>query len=139
MYPEPSAPEAAVPRRATAAWCGYSDEAGTQEIWLTDFPGGRQKHRISDRGGRQPRWRADGRELFYISGDDTLVAVAMGPEWRSARAVSLFPAGPFPASGGWHYAVTGDGQKFLVPVGRPDKSRTLHVVFNWPEIVRPGR
>ncbi len=121
-------------------WMAYqSDEAGTQEIWLTDFPGGRQKHRISDRGGRQPRWRADGRELFYIGGDDTLVAVTMGPDWRSARAVPLFRAGPFPASGGWHYAVAGDGQKFLVQVGRPDKSRTLHVVFNWPELLRPGR
>ena len=121
-------------------WMAYqSDEAGTQEIWLTDFPGGRQKHRISDRGGRQPRWRADGRELFYISGDDTLMAVAMGTDWRSARAVPLFRAGPFAASGGWHYAVAGDGQKFLVPVGQPDKSRTLHVVFNWPEVVRPRR
>ena len=37
------------------------------------------------------------------------------------------------------YAVTSDGQKFLVQVGRPDQSRTLHVVFNWPQIVHAAR
>jgi eukaryotic-like serine/threonine-protein kinase len=117
-------------------WVAYqSNEAGGQEIWLTDFPGGRQRHRISERGGREPRWRADGKELFYASGDDMLMAAAIGPDWGSVRSVPLFRAGPFPVSEGWHYAVTRDGQKFLVQVGRPDQSRTMNVVFNWAQIV----
>ena len=121
-------------------WVAYqSNEAGAQEIWLTDFPGARQRHRISDHGGREPRWRANGQELFYASGDDMLMAAAIGPDLGSARSVPLFRAGPFPASEGWHYAVTRDGQKFLVQVGRPDQSRTLHVVFNWPQIVHTAR
>jgi len=121
-------------------WVAYqSDEAGGREIWLTDFPGGKQRHRISERGGREPRWRADGKELFYASGDDMLMAAAIGPNLGSVRSVPLFRAGPFPASEGWHYAVTSDGQKFLVQVGRPDQSRTLHVVTNWPQIVRNAR
>ena len=47
--------------------------------------------------------------------------------------------GPLSASEGWHYTVTSDGQKFLVQVGRPDQSRTLNVVFNWPQIVHAAR
>jgi eukaryotic-like serine/threonine-protein kinase len=121
-------------------WVAYeSDEAGGREIWLTDFPGGKQKHRISERGGREPRWRADGKELFYASGDDTLMAAAIGPDPGSVRSVPLFRAGAFPASEGWHYAVTSDGQKFLVQVGRPDQSRTLHVVSNWPQIIQAAK
>ncbi len=121
-------------------WVAYqSNETGAQEIWLTDFPGGKQKHRISERGGREPRWRANGEELFYAGGDDTLMSAAIGPDLGSVPSVPLFRVGPFPAGEGWHYAVTSDGQKFLVQVGRPDQSRTLHVVFNWPQIVHAGR
>jgi hypothetical protein len=120
-------------------WVAYqSNETGAQEIWLTDFPGGKQKHRISERGGREPRWRADGTELFYASGD-MLMAAVIQPDLGSTRSIPLFRAGPFPASEGWHYAVTRDGEKFLVQVGRPDQSRTLNIVFNWPQIVHPGR
>ncbi|HEX2453469.1 MAG TPA: protein kinase [Vicinamibacterales bacterium] len=121
-------------------WVAYeSNEAGAEEVWLTDFPGGRQRHRISERGGREPRWRADGEELFYARGDEMLMAAAIGPDLGSVRSIPLFRAGPFPASEGWHYAVTTDGQKFLVQVGRPDQSRTLHVVFNWPQVVHASR
>ena len=121
-------------------WVAYqSNEAGTQEIWLADFPAGKQKHRISERGGREPRWRADGAELFYVGGDEMLMAAAVGRNVGSVRSVPLFRAGPFPASEGWHYAVTNDGQRFLVQVGRTDRSRTLHVVFNWPQIVHAAR
>jgi eukaryotic-like serine/threonine-protein kinase len=119
-------------------WVAYqSNEAGGQEVWLTDFPGGKQKHRISERGGREPRWRANGEELFYVGGDDMLMAAAIGPDLGSVRSVALFRAGPFPAGEGWHYAAGSDGQKFLVQVGRPE--RTLHVVFNWPQIVQAAR
>jgi len=121
-------------------WVAYqSNEAGAQEIWLTDFPGSTQRHRVSERGGREPRWSSDGKELYYASGDDMLMAAEIGPDVSSVRSIPLFRVGPFPVSEGWHYAVTEDGQRFLVQVGRPDQSRTLHVVFNWPQIVHAGR
>lgn len=113
--------------------------AGGQEIWLTDSPAGKQRHRISERGGREPRWKADGKERFYANDDGMLMAAAIGPDPGSVRSVPLFRAGPFPATEGWHYAATSDWQKFLVQVGRPDQSRTLHVVFNWPQIVHAAR
>lgn len=68
-----------------------------------------------------------------------LMAAAVGPDFESVRSLPLFRAGPFPASEGWHYAVTSDGQRFLVQVGRPDRSRSLNIVFNWPQIVRSPR
>ena len=121
-------------------WVAYqSNEAGGQEIWLTDFPGGRQKHRVSESGGREPRWRANGEELFYVGGDGMLMAAAIGPDLGAVRSVPLFRAGPIPLGVGWHYDVTSDGQKFLVQVGRPDQTRTLQVVFNWPQILRAGK
>ena len=84
---------------------------------------------------RGPRWRANGEELFYASGDSMLMAAAVGSGFGSVRSVQLFRVGPLPTSEGWHYAVTSDGGKFLVQVGRPDQSRTLNVVFNWPQIL----
>jgi hypothetical protein len=81
----------------------------------------------------------DGEELFYASGDDVLMAAAIAPDVGAVRSVPLFRVGPFPVSDGWHYAVTSDGQKFLVQIGRPGRSRTLNVVFNWPQIVHAGR
>jgi hypothetical protein len=64
-----------------------------------------------------------------------LMAATITSDFGSVRSVPLFRAGPFPVSEGWHYAVTRDGQRILVQVGRPDQSRTLHVVFNWQQIV----
>ncbi len=121
-------------------WVAYqSDESGAPEIWVTDFPGAKQKHRISEHGGREPRWKADGTELFYTASDDMFMAAAIGPDPGSVRSVPLFRAGPFAASDGWHYAVTNDGQRFLVQVGQLDQSRTLHLVFNWPQILLTRR
>jgi len=115
-------------------WVAYqSNESGAPEIWVTDFPGGKQKHRISDQGGLEPRWRRDGKELFYVGADYRLMSVAVGSVPPSAQPVTLFRLGPFPASDGTHYAVTGDGQRFLVQIGQADVSRTLNVLFNWPQ------
>ena len=121
-------------------WVAYqSNEAGAQEIWLTEFP--RRQAKASDLRARRPRAAvAGGRSRAVLpGGDDTLMAAAIGSDLGSVRSVPLFSAGPFPPTDGWHYAVTSDGQKFLVQVGRPDQSRTLHVVFNWPQIVHAAR
>ena len=56
-------------------WIAYeSDESGRDEVYITSFPDGEVKHQVSTRGGRDPRWRGDGKELFYVQ-DETLVAV----------------------------------------------------------------
>ena len=72
-------------------WVAYqSNETGAQEIWVTDFPGGKQKHRISEHGGREPRWKANGEELFYVSADEMLMAAAVGPDFGSVHPSPCF-------------------------------------------------
>ena len=107
-------------------WVAYqSNEAGAQEIWVTDFPGGRQKHRISEHGGREPRWRADGQELFYASGDDMLMAAAIGPDFGSVRSRPVVSRGSF--SGERGLALRGDERRAEVSragrTARPDRGR----------------
>lgn len=57
-------------------WIAYtSDESGQSQIYVQSFPAGAGKFQISAGGGNQPRWRRDGKELFYIAADGKLMAV----------------------------------------------------------------
>jgi Tol biopolymer transport system component/DNA-binding winged helix-turn-helix (wHTH) protein len=96
-------------------WVLYqSDESGRGEIYVTRFPVPRGKRRISMAGGSQPRWRRDGKEIFYISpeGNLTVVPVTMNRaiiEVGEPRA--LF--GPLMGDQGFTYDVSADGRRFL--------------------------
>jgi hypothetical protein len=116
-------------------WVAYqSDETGRGEIYLTPFPGPGGKHQVSLAGGLQPRWRADGRELFFVAPDGRLMAaeVALKPDTADFGAIhSLF--GGFLFSGGYQYDVSADGQRILAvvsaePTGAPEP---LTLVQNW--------
>src|SRR5262249_57200415 len=57
-------------------WIAYvSDESGRPEVYVQTFPVSTAKWRISTAGGSQPRWRRDGKEIFYVSPDHRLMAV----------------------------------------------------------------
>ena len=122
-------------------WLAYNtDESGRFEVYVQSFPApGGGKWQISKDGGWFPRWRRDGRELFYYANDERLMAVPI----RSATkldvgaAVPLFEArllnGPTNAAGSRHqYDVAPDGQRFLlnVPLEDADAS-SITVVLNW--------
>jgi Tol biopolymer transport system component len=120
-------------------WVAYqSNESGNDEIWITDFPKGLQKHRLSDRGGQEPRWRRDGKdqELFFASGDRHITSLKISADMTVTESTPLFAIDVWPNSGFQHYAVTSDGQRFLLQVGKSESLRTLSVVFNWPELLR---
>ena len=56
-------------------WLAYtSDESGRGEIYVTPFPQAASKWQVSMTGGTSPRWRNDGKELFYLSADSKLMA-----------------------------------------------------------------
>lgn len=124
-------------------WIVYSsDEGGRQEVWLQPYPATGAKFQISLSGGAAPRWRRDGKELFYIA-DARLVAVPItlgaSPQWGSAT--TLFPlvlSSPQPAF--WPYAVSADGQKFLVmePIDTAE-AQPISVVTNWLAIAKRSR
>jgi dipeptidyl aminopeptidase/acylaminoacyl peptidase len=120
-----------------ARWVAYaSNESGRLEIYVQSFPPGRGKWQISTNGGAQPQWRRDGRELFYMSGDLKLMAV----EIRAApnRFEASLPRPLFnlhivtlPVVRN-HYAVSADGQRFLVNTLVEESAPSpLTVVMNW--------
>jgi hypothetical protein len=51
----------------------------TYEVWIASFPGFHQRRQVSDNGGSVPRWRKDGRELFYLALDGKMMAVDVTP------------------------------------------------------------
>ena len=61
-------------------WVAFnSDESGRWEVYVASFPGFTSKQQLSGQGGVQPQWRADGRELFYLALDGTMMSVGVEP------------------------------------------------------------
>jgi eukaryotic-like serine/threonine-protein kinase len=99
-------------------WVAFqADESGRWEIYVAAFPSFTSRRQISSGGGFQPQWRADGRELFYVSPDGTLMSVQVDArrEFTVSRPAPLFTTNISPFGGGTtpQYAVTADGQRFL--------------------------
>ena len=120
-----------------------SDESGRFEVYVRSFPataGG--KWVVSNGGGYQPRWRRDGRELFYFSNDGRLMSVdvAAAATFQASAPHFLFQVPIFGggASTSNHYwDVTADGQRFLInTVSAESGSSGLTVVLNWQEALK---
>ena len=116
-------------------WLAYgSDESGRPEVYVRPFPGIRDaRWQISSRGGTEPVWSQDGRELFYRNATDDLIVaeVATSPTFAIRRQRPLFSAKPFISdSRNRAYSVAPDGQSFYfvrVPTTRVENI----VVLNW--------
>jgi Tol biopolymer transport system component len=117
-------------------WIAYSsDESGRPEVYVQAMPPEQTRITISTSGGAQPMWRRDGKELFYLALDNTVMAVPL----RSATSidagapVALFKArideSNFMAVRN-HYAVSSDGQRFLINSVTAGANQ-LSVVLNW--------
>ena len=119
-------------------WMAYaSNESGQPQIYVQAIPASGAKRQISPTGGDQPRWRRDGKELFYISADQKLMAVPVKTgtlfEYRFSAAAVRNPARLLFQSGGrFDYQPTADGQRFLVtaPVAGA-ATPPITVVLNW--------
>ena len=119
-------------------WVAYtSNETGKWEIYVTSFPEAHGKWQVSVGGGEQPRWRGDGKELFYLSGEGKMMAAPVTVEgnFDAGKSVALFQATPRqPVSFNDYtaYDVSRDGQKFLIltQAKNPD-TKPMTVVLNW--------
>ena len=92
-----------------------SKESGQHEVYVQPFPEGGGKRQVSTNGGYGPRWRGDGKEIFYVE-EDALVAVSVttSPAFSVGMAKGLFDGqGAFDGVGQL-YDVTPDGQRFVV-------------------------
>ena len=120
-------------------WVAYaSNESGKWEIYVTSFPDARGKWQVSTSGGEQPRWRADGKELFYLSADRKMMAapVTTGATFGAGAPVALFqatPRQPVSSTDLFVYDVSRDGQRFLIntPVKQAE-SQPMSIILNWP-------
>jgi Tol biopolymer transport system component len=112
-----------------------SDESGRPEIYVQAFPDRSEKWQISTRGGSDPEWSADGRELFYLGSDQQMMSVAVHGEPTLTMELprALFPARVAqPIGPRNHYAVSRDGQRFFVLAARDNRSiPPVNVMTNW--------
>lgn len=118
-------------------WVAYtSNESGTWQVYVRRFPDTGDKWPVSTSGGAQPRWRRDGRELFYISADKKLMAVEVkmdGAAFEASVPKALFDLrvpGVLPGPWNW-YTVSKDGQRFLVVTNLEEATAPTTVVLNW--------
>jgi serine/threonine protein kinase/Tol biopolymer transport system component len=114
-----------------------SSETGNWEVYVSPFPGFGSKWQVSRGGGEEPRWRRDGKEMFYLVPDGRLMAaqVKTGAGFEAGFPSVLFvthPRQPISAMDFFSYDVTPDGQKFLVNT-KVDSSNSapLSVILNW--------
>jgi Tol biopolymer transport system component len=118
-----------------------ANDTGRSEIYVQRFQGGDspklagERRRVSHDGGNGARWRRDGKELFFLSADRQIMAVAVkqGTEIEFGPPIALFRLPTSyrslaPVTPG--YEVSSDGQRFLVPV-RKAVGAPLQVVVNW--------
>jgi Tol biopolymer transport system component len=123
------------------AWIAYaSNEGGRRDVYVRPFPGTGGKRQISRDGGNQPVWRADGRELFYLGIDGSMMAVPIDLARTLTNGVpqAIFrTAVPIFNDSRGQYAVTKDGKRFLTtaPLQQPGVT-PLTVIVNWTATIQ---
>ncbi len=117
-------------------WVAYaSNETGQPEVFITHFPDGAGKHQVSTDGGVSPRWRGDGKELFFIS-PSTRDLLSISVTREGAGLLLGAPHVLFPTHGvSFRFGsldVRADGQRFLVNGNIMDTgSAPITLLVNW--------
>ena len=122
-------------------WFAYqSGESGQTQVYVQPFPTTGSKFQISSSGGVNPIWRPDGKELFFLSPDSTMMVAAVDTagEFQHGVSEALFQVPTLASSlasspaSAKHYAVTKDGRKFLVnAIEQRSRIMPLTVIVNW--------
>jgi Tol biopolymer transport system component len=123
-------------------WMAFtSDRSGRREVYVRPFPPGEGEWTISIVGGQGPRWRSDGKELFFEAADGKMMAVPVKavvgtrPSFEAGAPVALFDAHMVHTGNDsqLQYDVTADGKRFLINTtsGSGAASPPLTVVTNW--------
>ena len=116
-----------------------SNESGRFQVYVQTFPLSDRKWQVSTDGGYEPRWRADGREIYYLSEERKLMAVSVGTAPAFGVPKVLFqtrvPEGV--TSRRTHYVPNRDGQRFLINTQTGDLlPNPITVVLNWQAELR---
>ena len=120
-------------------WLAFtSNSTGSTEVYVARFPDGTGRRRVSSSGGSEPRWRGDGKELFYIAADGQLMAIeaVTAGEFRASTPRPLFKTHLRRASEGPLYDVASDGQRFILITGaEAGGGSNIEMVLNWPGLL----
>jgi hypothetical protein len=106
-------------------------------VYVSAFPNPIGKWQVSRGGGEEPRWRRDGKELFYLSGDGkmTVAAIRSGSNFETGPPETLFQTHrrqPVSAMDFFSYDVTADGQRFLINTRLDEPNAApLSIILNW--------
>ncbi len=115
-----------------------STETGRSEVYVQPFPTG-ERRRISDAGGRQPFWRQDGTELFFVSPENNslyAVAVKSGPKFDSVSPKLLFELRANVMFVRNSYIPSRDGQRILVNMALDSTTPPIRVIRNWTAVLK---
>jgi hypothetical protein len=119
-------------------WLAYvSDIGGREDVYVAPISGQESPWKVSTDGGYDPRWRPDGRELFFIAPGGRLQAVAttLGSTFAAGAAQTLFSA-HFDASANRAYDVAKDGRRFLVNLSKASPGSPIEVILGLGEEIR---
>jgi len=111
-----------------------SNESGRFQVYVQTFPLSNRKWQVSTDGGYEPRWRSDGREIYYLSEDRKLMAVPVGagPSFAVPKMLFQTRAPEGVTARRTHYVPSRDGQRFLVNAQSGDALlNPITVVLNW--------
>jgi Tol biopolymer transport system component len=120
-------------------WLAYSsNETGESQIFIRSFAAatgqvGAERHQISLAGGDHPRWSRDGRELYFGSPQEVMMAARPDPQggWERCRPEELFPTpGYYGANTMTPYDVTPDG-KFVISMLSGEANLDFAILLNW--------
>ena len=124
-------------------WAAYeTNESGQFEIVVQPFPAATGKWQVSIGGGIQPRWRADGKELYFVAPDGKLMAASItapGATFAAGTPVPLFPVLLAPGVGNnrQEYVVSHDGRFLINQPAEAAATAPITLILNWhPE---PGK
>jgi Tol biopolymer transport system component len=120
-------------------WVAYqTNESGRFEIVVQPFPDANGKWQVSTGGGVAPRWRADGKEIYFIAPDATMMAVpitASGKTFEAGTPISLFPTrivgGGTVNTNKPQYAVARDGRFLINQPVKEDTTTPITLLMNW--------
>ncbi len=128
-------------------WIAYSaNETERDEVYIRPASSAAAgKWRVSTDGGSNPRWRPDGRELFYLAPDRTLMSTAIQAGRDSPSPAAPRPlfqtriSGPLGRDVRNNYAITPDGRRFLIVTDVGESTPPpITVIVNWPGLLKPG-
>jgi len=121
-------------------WVAYfSTETGGREVYVRPFPSGGGRWTVSTDGGTEPRWRGNGKEIFYVNRQQQIVAAEVTAVADAFQVGERRPLFTIQRSGvRYSYDVSPDGQRFLVNtrIDNQTPQSVLTVIVNWPGTLR---